>query len=387
VVLKYIRRVIKSRASGALMSSPAPEGVLDKCSADVSLLAGLLIDKFLYHLPLYRQHQRLAQSGITLSRGCLTLWTQRAIDLLGPIVESQFLHILQSSVLAMDETPIKAGRQGPGKLRQAYLWPVYGQDDEIVFHYAASREHAQVPLILGKDFNGTLLSDGYDAYARYAEQTGTVTHAQCWAHLRRYFEKAQDADPVAAEQALTLIGALYQHEQVLRDKNLSGEAKLHYRQQHSEPIVKAFWKWCDAQSHRPDLEPTHPLSKALKYALARTIPLQVFLSDPDVPIDTNHLERALRPVPMGRRNWLFCWTELGARHVAIIQSLLVTCKLHDVDPYTYLVDVLQRVSTHPASRVAELTPRVWKTRFADQPLRSDLALGAGASFDEGYAVN
>ena len=106
--------------------------------------------------------------------------------------------------------------------------------------------------------------------------------------------------------------------------------------------------------------------------MARVDSLKVFLSDPDVPIDTNHLERALRPVPMGRKNWLFCWTDLGAKQVGIIQSLLVTCQLHGINPHTYLVDVLQRISQHPASRVVELTPRVWKTKFADKPLCSDL---------------
>lgn len=106
--------------------------------------------------------------------------------------------------------------------------------------------------------------------------------------------------------------------------------------------------------------------------MARTDSLKVFLSDPQVPIDTNHLERALRPIPMGRKNWLFCWTELGAQQVGIIQSLLVTCTLHGINPYTYLVDVLQRISQHPASRVIELTPRVWKDMFAENPLRSAL---------------
>lgn len=98
----------------------------------------------------------------------------------------------------------------------------------------------------------------------------------------------------------------------------------------------------------------------------------MFLSDPDVPIDTNHLERGLRCIPMGRRNWLFCWSEVGAEHVGIVQSLLTTCRLQGVDPYTYLVDVLQRVAIHPASRVDELTPRRWKAQFADTPLRSDI---------------
>jgi transposase len=133
--------------------------------------------------------------------------------------------------------------------------------------------------------------------------------------------------------------------------------------------VKAFWVWCDSQCHRPDLLPSNPLAKALKYALARQASLQVFLSDPAVPIDTNHLERSLRVIPTGKRNWLFCWTEIGAERLAVIQSLLVTCKLHDVDPYVYLVDVLQRVSEHPASRVSELMPREWKARFSDNPMK------------------
>ena len=139
--------------------------------------------------------------------------------------------------------------------------------------------------------------------------------------------------------------------------------------------MAAFWRWCEAQCQRHDLLPSNPLSKALKYARARVNELQVFLSDPEVPIDTNHLERALRPIPMGRKSWLFCWTELGARQVGIIQSLLVTCKLHGINPYTYLVDVLQRIDRHPASQVLELTPRLWKERFADNPLRSDLDTG------------
>ena len=136
--------------------------------------------------------------------------------------------------------------------------------------------------------------------------------------------------------------------------------------------MQAFWQWCDEQCQRHDLLPSHPLTKALKYAMARTDRLKVFLSDPDVPIDTNHLERALRPIPMGRKNWMFCWTELGAKQVGIIQSLLVTCKLHGINPHIYLMDVLQRISQHPSSRVMELTPRIWKEKFADNPLCSDL---------------
>ena len=372
VVLRTIRPVIKHKGTGELITPAAPINVLDKSIADVSFLAGMLVDKFLYHLPLYRQHQRLRQCGIEIARPTLTNLSSRAINLLEPIFDAQFEHLLQSRVLAMDETPIKAGRKAKGRMCQGYLWPLYGEADEIVFTYTPSRAAGHVRDVLGESFSGTLVSDGYEAYARYARHNPLVTHAECWAHTRRYFERAKEADPTAADQALELIGALYRIEAHIRDKQLTGETKLKYRTEHSEPAVRAFWQWCDEQCQRHDLLPSHPLTKALKYAMARTDSLKVFLSDPDVPIDTNHLERALRPIPMGRKNWLFCWAELGAKQVGIIQSLLVTCKLHGINPHTYLVDVLQRISQHPASRVIELTPRVWKEKFADKPLCSAL---------------
>ena len=375
VVLAYTRPVYKILDEETILTTPAPANVLDRSVADVSFLAGMLIDKFCYHLPLYRQHQRLIQSGIQVSRSSLTVWAGRAIDLLRPLVDAQCRHVLQSRVLAMDETPIKAGRKKKGKMHQAYFWPMYGDADEMVFHYAASRAHQHVKTFLG-DFKGTLLSDGYEAYAAYARHKDGVTHAQCWSHCRRGFEKAQNSEPTASNEALALIGALYHHEEIIRDRQLEGEKKLAYRTQHSEPVVRVFWGWCNDQCHRPDLLPSNPLSKALNYAMSRQTSLQVFLSDPEVPIDTNHLERGLRVIPTGKKNWLFCWTELGAERVAAIQSLLVTCKLQGVDPYTYLVDVLQRISEHPASRVIELTPRVWKTKFANNPMKSDLALAS-----------
>jgi len=138
------------------------------------------------------------------------------------------------------------------------------------------------------------------------------------------------------------------------------------------PLVEQFFAWCDEQCQREDLLNSNPLSKALQYAREREVALKVFLNDPGVQPDTNHLERVLRVIPMGRKNWLFSWTEVGAKHIGIIQSLLVTCRLHDINPYTYLVDVLQRVSLHPAAKAEDLTPRSWKDKFAGNPLQSDI---------------
>ena len=373
VVLRYVRPVIKRRDTQTLHCPSAPAGVIEGSRADVSFVAGVAVDKFVYHLPLYRQHQRLVDSGITVSRPWLTQLAQQAAQLVEPVYEAQFDSVRNARVKAMDETPIKAGRAGPGKMKGGYFWPVYGELDEVCFPYFESRRHEHVQQALGLTHvaGSVLLSDGYEAYAKYAQKTG-VTHAQCWVHCRRGFFEAQGAEPQASGEALRQIAALYEIEGQIAGRKLTGEAKRMHRLTHSKPLVEQFFEWVDHKLEQQGLLPSNPLTKALAYARERRVSLQVFLSDADVPMDTNHLERALRAIPMGRKNWLFCWTEVGARHAGIMQSLFVTCRLHDIDPYTYLVDVLQRVGEHPASRVAELTPRLCKQHFADNPLRSDL---------------
>jgi transposase len=375
VVLEYRRPVLKHKGTQALSVAAAPPAVFEQSVADVSLLAGLLVDKFVYHLPLYRQHQRLADAGIQLSRSTLTAWVQRSIELLRPVEEAQRRHLLQSKVLAMDETPIKAGRAGQGKLRTGWYWPIYGEADEVCFTYSASRGSQHVKDQLA-GFAGVLLSDGYAAYEQFARHRPEVTHAQCWAHCRRHFEQAEASYPQAVAEALAQIGAMYRVEATIRKDRLDREAALACRLQHARPVVDGFFGWCREQRQRLDLVNSDPLARALVYASEREAALRVYLGDPDVPIDTNHLERALRVIPMGKKAWLFNWTEIGARHVGIIQGLLVTCRLHNIDPYTFLVDVLQRVNRHPAREVEQLTPRCWKDRFAKSPLRSDLARDA-----------
>lgn len=372
-VLKYRRPVVKIKASAEIHTVPAPAGIFEGSRADVSFAAGMLVDKFAWHLPLYRQHQRLEATGFRVSRPWLTQIAQRSIGLLEPIHDAQFASILSSRVIAMDETPIKAGRSGHGKMKTGYYWPVYGEQDEVCFPFHASRSHVFVQQALGlsPSRDRVLLSDGYEAYARYAQKTG-VTHAQCWVHARRTFVEAEQAEPLHVADVLAEIQKLYAVEDDIRARNLTGEDKRLHRLTHSKPIVERLFFWVDWQLRRPELTPANPFTKALAYLRKRRVGLEVFLSDPDVPMDTNHLERALRVIPMGRKNWMFCSTELGARHVGIVQTLIVTCRLHGIDPYEYLVDVLQRVAEHPASRVAELTPRRWKALFADNPLRSDL---------------
>jgi transposase len=374
-VLIYRRPIVHHKGEQSVSVPAAPEAVLEGCYADVSLLAGLLVDKAVYHLPLYRQHQRLLNSGVQLSRSTLLNYMTRSIALLEPIYQAQHHSVLQSAVVAMDEVPMKAGRKAPGKMRQTYFWPIYGDRDEVVFTWSAGRSHQHaVDQLSG--FSGILLTDGYDAYVRATAKLNAedqkVTHAGCWVHSRRGFERALAMEPALAQQAMDRIAELYQIEATIRAREFLPEQAAVWRRKHSAPIVDTFFEWVKEQRQRPELLPSNPLSKALLYVAEREAALRVFLERPNVPMDTNHLERALRVIPLGRKNHLFCWSELGAQQLGILQSLMVTCRLHDINPYDYLVDVLQRVARHPAKDVAALTPRRWKQHFAAKPLRSDV---------------
>ena len=376
VVLRYVRKVYKKKSDGEFFCPPAPPAVLERSCADVSVLAGLLIDKFIFYLPLYRQHQRMELAGVHLGRSTLTHWVHRQGDLMEPVYEAHVRSILAGGTLTMDETPIKAGRkQRPppyrGEMKTAYFWPIYGDRDEIAFPFATTRGSVVVREAL-KGYRGVLLSDGYSVYDRYAKAVNGIVHAQCWSHTRRHFEGAESAEPKRVGEALEVIAELYKTEAVGRAQRLSPEKVVAQRTEQVRPIVDRFFAWLKTTLEENLYLPTNPFRKAADYALTREKSLRVFLEYPDVPLDTNHLERAIRPIAMGRKNWLFCWTEVGAKYVGIFQSLLSTCRVQGINPYTYLVDVLQRIDTHPASEVEWLTPRLWKERFAGNPLRSDI---------------
>lgn len=197
-------------------------------------------------------------------------------------------------------------------------------------------------------------------------------HAQCWSHTRRQFVEADRAEPRLVTEALDRIRTCYKEEALIQARGLEAEAKLAHRGEYTKPLVAAFCAWLKQTVLTPVLLPSTPFAQAARYALEREAARTVFLADPAVPLDTTHLEREIRAIAVGRRTWLFCGTEVGARQVGIIPSVLASCRLHGVDPYVYLVDVLQRVDTHPAFEVQLLTPRRWKQHFAENPLRSDL---------------
>jgi len=372
VVIRYHHVTLKIRETGALVGAPARESVFKNSCADVSFIAAMLIDKFLWHLPIYRQHRMLARAGITINRGTLSLWVNRAIALLKPIHDAQWRSVLESAIIQMDETPIRAGRKpgAPGSMKKGYLWPVLGDRDEVVFGFSPSRAHANVPAFLGP-YTGTLVSDGYGAYETYVKaRDGAVRHQNCWIHVRRNFWEQKDAHPDMAGAMLEMIGELYTIEEEIRSHPASG--RLEARQTLSRAVLDRVWAWCDRTLKDPALTPKHPIRTAIQYATERKTALELFLDNPDIPLDTNRIENRIRAPKLGQRNWLFAWTEVGAENLGIINGLLATCEMQGVDPRIWLTDVLLRIDTHPADRVEELTPRLWKTLFADAPMTSDI---------------
>jgi hypothetical protein len=266
-ILRYVRPLIKRTDTQSLLCPPAPPAVFEAGRANVSFLVGLLIDKFLYHIPLFRQHQRLAASGMTVSRQWLTGQVLAVALRLAPIVTGQLAAIRACRVKAMDETPIKAGRKGKGKLKTGYFWPIWGDTGgggDLVFLFFASRAAIHVREGLGNSAgeDEVLLSDGYAAYVHYAEHT-SITHALCWAHARRRFERAHEIEPKASAEALARIGELYAIERRIREQGLSGEAKRAQRQQDAAPLVTSFFDWAERQSRQAALLPSNPLTKAL----------------------------------------------------------------------------------------------------------------------------
>ena len=367
VVLKYVRPVVKIKATGKLETAPVTPAasVIERSIAEASFLVGLIIDKFLYHLPLYRQFQRLLASGVFLNRMTLTNLVHRSAQLLEPIYVALQSSILSSSVIAMDETPTKAGRdKGKRQMKKGYFWSIYGEKGEVAFLFSPSRSGQVVRDVL-KSFEGTLLTDAYKVYEVFAAEQEKVTRAQCWAHARRKFFEAKEYEPELSQRALEAIKLLYKAEK---------EHGPNRRNEHARPIVNEFFDWLEKTAFEHSLLPSNPFLKATAYALKNERALRVFLDNPKVQLDTNHVERDNRLNAMGRKNYMFHWTEVGAKYAAILYSLIATCRHQNIDPFTYLVDVLQRVQTHPMRDVHLLTPTNWKIHFQDNPMLSDLKI-------------
>lgn len=358
-VIRHVRPKFACACCDHIAQAPAPSRPIERGLAGPGLLAHVLVSKFADHIPLYRQSVMYAREGVELDRSLLAKWVGHGAKLLEPLVEALRRHVMAASKLHADDTPVPVLAPGNGKTKTGRLW-VYVRDDRasadvtppaVWFAYTPDRKgiHPQQHL---ESFSGTLQADAYGGY-RAIHETGRVVEAACWAHARRQFYELHAARPNALNtEALERIGALYEIEEVIRGK--PPEQRRAYRQRHARPLLDQLHIWLKATLET--LSKKSDTSRAILYALNRWKAFTRYCDDGCLEIDNLPIERALRGVAIGRRNYLFAGADWGGERAAAIYSLVGTAKLNDVDPEAYLRFVLARLADHPINRVSELMP-------------------------------
>lgn len=368
-VLRIRRPKYGCRSCGTIHQAPAPERPIAKGLASPGLLAHVLVSKYGDHLPLYRQSQIFARQGVELNRSTLANWVGGAAWWLEALHARLANHVFRSAKLFADDTPLPVLDPGRGRTRTGRLW-VYVRDDRpwggpdppaAVYFYSPDRK-AERPVGHLDRFRGVLQVDGYAGFERLTER-GDIALAACWAHARRkFYDVHQATQSPIADEALRRIAALYAVEKQIH--GWSADNRQAARAARSRPLVDALKPWLEAQLRR--VPPRGTLAEAIRYALARWPALCRFLDDGRIELDNNAVERAIRPVALGRKNHLFAGSDGGADRWAVVASLLETAKLNHVEPYAYLKDVFTRMTnSHPMSRLDDLLPWNWKPSPAD----------------------
>jgi len=355
-VHRHIRPQYACRHCETVTAAPIPPAIIDGGLAAPGLLAWVMISKYLDHLPLYRLEQIAARDQVVLARSTLADWVGRVGVALQPLADRLSWHLLQGHTLHADETPVAQLEPGRGKTRKAYLWAYRSNDLQpgpkiIVFDYQTSRSGQHARQFLGA-WQGHLLVDDYGGYkALFTE--ATKIELGCWAHVRRkFFDLHQaNASPMALE-ALQRIAVLYGIEADARDFDLL--ARQQWRLEKSQPVLDALYDWL--QQTRARTAPGSGAAKALDYALKRWPALIRYAETGHLPIDNNPVENTIRPIALGKKNWLFVGSERAGQRAAAIQSLLGTSKLNGLDPAAWLKDTLEKLPTWPNSRIDELLP-------------------------------
>jgi transposase len=343
-----------------VVQAAAPERLIAGGLPSEALVAQVLVSKYADHLPLYRQAQIYARQGVQLDRSTLADWVGRAAFLLRPVHDRLLQHLKGSAKLFADETTAPVLDPGRGRTRTGQLF-VYARDDRpwggadppgVVYLYAPDRTAAR-PIAHLAGFAGVLQVDGYAGYRALAER-GEVTLAFCWAHVRRRFYELAAAGPAPiASEALARVGELYRIEAAIRGRQ--PEERRAVRQAQSQPVLAALAPWL--RERLTLISQKSKLAEAFRYALSRWQGLTRFIDDGRIEIDSNVVERAIRPIALTRKNALFAGSDGGAAHWAVVASLIETCKLSGVEPHAYLTDVMTRiVDGHPNSRLDELLP-------------------------------
>lgn len=336
--------------TAALPSLPIPKG-----NAGASLLAHILISKFVDHLPFYRQAQIFKRQQLTISESTIGGWFNASCRLLEPLYETLKNKMLSTDYLMADETPIPVQtRDKPGATHKGYHWVYYDPGNKLVlFDYQKTRGR-EGPDELLKNFVGFLQTDAYTAYNNLRNRANIIQMA-CMAHARRKFEHALNNDPALATEALLMFGKLYEIERDAREQNLSHDDIKALRQEKSLPVLLQMEAWLKEKMNL--VLPKSAIGQAIAYTLALWPRLTRYIEQGRFNIDNNLTENSIRPVALGRKNYMFAGSHAAAQHAAIVYSLLATCKINNVEPFEWLSKTLSQISDHPVNQLHKLLPR------------------------------
>jgi transposase len=354
-VKQYVRPKYAKQNGAGILIGELPARPIDKGMAGPGLLAQIVIDKYMDHLPLYRQMERFKRAGITLPDSTLGGWVSGVCKLLTPLYEAHQKVVLKTHYLHVDETPLKVlDKDKKGTTHRGY-YRVYHNSHEkaVLFDYQMGRGREGPEGIL-KEFTGYLQTDGYGVYDSFEQRQG-ITLLNCMAHARRMFVEALNTDKARAEHVLEQMQQLYALEQSTKEKELSFEALALLRSKEAMPILQYLGQWMKEQYIQ--VLPKSPIGKALAYSIERWEKLCIYTTNGMLQIDNNPVENQIRPVAVGRKNYLFAGSHEAAQRSAMLYSLLGTCKLHHLNPFDWLKAVLTKLPAHPINRIHELLPQ------------------------------
>jgi transposase len=368
----YVRRIIRHKyvlkdkslvqeIEKQVVTAPMPALPIAKSYAGATLLADIIIDKYVNHLPFYRQRQMFKQQGISIAAASINGWFGNVADLMRPSYYRLKELVLCSGYIQSDETTIPIINNEKHKVINGYIWMIRAVTEDLVFfHYDYGSRAQKVALQLFKDYQGVIQTDGYAVYDMYENKKG-VLPIGCWAHARRKFKEALKEDEARASYALEQIGLLYEVERRADKENLSDEERAELRSRLAYPIMVAFEKW--VLSEYPKVMPKGLIGKALRYTYNIYHKLTRYHLDGRLKIDNNLGENAIRPIALGRKNWLFCDNHQSAENAAIMYSMLGCCKAHGVNFRDWLVFFLNNIHKYDddySKDLAELLPHNFK---------------------------
>lgn len=357
-IRRYIRYKYAAKDGHGVRIGELPERVIDKGIPGAALLASIVVDKYMDHMPLYRQKQRFARENIPIASSTLQGWTKAALIQLEPLYHHLLTQIKSKGYLQVDETPIKVLESDKkGACHQGYYWVYHSPIDHVtLFEYQSSRENKGVLKML-KDFKGYLQTDGYIGYEKVSKQEGII-YLSCLAHARREFERALPSDPERAGKALTQIQQLYAVERKAREQQLDAEQTKELRLSESLPILNELGKWISKEIQQT--LPKSQIGKAMYYSQQRWDSLNAYLYDGMLQIDNNLVENALRPIALGRKNYLFAGNHESAQRAAMIYSFFAMCKKHEVNPFQWLKFTLENIMSINHKNIEDLLPQNYK---------------------------